>query len=105
MTKSVSVAEAKGRFSELVNRAAYGKERFLIERRGKLVGAIVSAEDLARLEEKESGPAPRGLLALAGLMDGIDDFEEIMEEVVRERATRSLAFRVSRSRTGSCKHS
>jgi prevent-host-death family protein len=88
MTKSVSDADAKSRFSELVNRAAYGKERFLIERRGKPVGAIVSVEDLARLEEKESAPAPRGLLAVAGLMDGIDDFEQIMEDVVRERATR-----------------
>ena len=30
MTKSISVAEAKSRFSELVNRAAYGQERFLV---------------------------------------------------------------------------
>ena len=54
MTKSVSVAEAKSRFSELINRAAYGKERFIVERRGKPVGAIVSAADLAWLQERTS---------------------------------------------------
>jgi prevent-host-death family protein len=50
VTKSISVAEAKARFSELVNRESYGGERFLIQRRGKPVGAIISVEDLARLE-------------------------------------------------------
>jgi prevent-host-death family protein len=88
MAKPVSVAEAKSRFSELVNRAAYGKERFLIERRGKPVGAIVSAEDLARLEAGGTTRKPEGLLAAAGALADVEDFEEIMEEVIRQRRTR-----------------
>jgi prevent-host-death family protein len=88
VAKPVSVAEAKTRFSELVNRAAYGKERFLIQRRGKPVGAIVSAEDLARLEAEQSVPAAGGLLAAAGALAEFEEFAEIMEEVVRQRATR-----------------
>jgi prevent-host-death family protein len=87
MTKSVSVAEAKSRFSELVNRASYGQERFLVERRGKPVGAIVSPEDLARLEGGERTPPRHGLLAAVGALADIDGFEEIMEEIVRQRAS------------------
>jgi prevent-host-death family protein len=84
-TTRLSVAEAKNRFSELMGRAAYGKERFIIERRGKPVGAIVSTEDLARLEQD---PSPRmGLIALAGAFGDVDDFEQIMEEVVKQRSS------------------
>jgi prevent-host-death family protein len=87
MVNKVGVAEAKSRFSELVNRAAYGGERFLIERRGKPVGAIVSAEDLERLEAGKTGHSP-GLIAAVGALADIEDFEEIMEEIVRERHER-----------------
>ena len=86
MAKSVSVAEAKNRFSELVNRASYGQERFLIERRGKPVGAIVSAEDLVRLETPERASAGGGLLAAVGALADVEDFEEIIEDILRQRA-------------------
>jgi prevent-host-death family protein len=87
MTKSMSVAEAKSRFSELVNRASYGGERFLIERRGKAVGAIVSAADLARLEGEEAGPPRKGLLAAVGALAEFEEFDQILEEIQRQRAT------------------
>jgi len=54
MARAVSVAEAKSRISELIGRAAYGSERFLIERRGKPMAAIVSVQDLARLKPRET---------------------------------------------------
>ncbi len=88
MPTSVGVAEAKQRLSELVNRAAYARERFLIRRRGKPVGAIVSAEDLARLETAGVAPAPRGLLAAVGALSDIEDWEQIMDEVRLGRAVR-----------------
>jgi prevent-host-death family protein len=84
----VSVAEAKARFSELVNRASYSGERFLIERRGKPVGAIVSAEDLAQLESGATQPYNPGLIAAAGALAEFEDFHQIMEEIVEERHTR-----------------
>jgi prevent-host-death family protein len=87
MTESVSVAEAKSRFSELVNRASYGRERFLIERRGKPVGAIVSAEDLARLEEGARTPGGRGLLAAVGALADVEELDEILAQIQRERET------------------
>ncbi len=43
MSKKLSVADAKKHLSELMSRVAYNKERFLIERRGKPMAALVSA--------------------------------------------------------------
>lgn len=65
--EKVRVGEA--RLSELMARAGYGGERFLIERRGRPLAALVGVEDLERLE-RERGRAgaserPRGALALA----------------------------------------
>jgi prevent-host-death family protein len=47
--ESISMAEAKSRFSELVSRAA-GGERFLIERRERPMAVLISAPELERLE-------------------------------------------------------
>jgi prevent-host-death family protein len=41
--------EARERFSEAVNRAAYGRETIILTRRGKRIAAIVPF-DLAQLE-------------------------------------------------------
>ncbi len=46
----MTVAEAKNRFSDLLRRAEYGGERVVVERHGKPVAAIVSTDDLRRLE-------------------------------------------------------
>jgi len=86
MSESINVAEAKSRFSELVNRAAYGKERFLVQRRGKPVGAIVSAEDLARLEAGEEARSGKGLLAAVGALAEVEDLDQILDDIQRQRA-------------------
>jgi len=49
----VPIAEARDNFAELVNRAAFGKERVVLSRRGREVAAIVPLEDLALLETLE----------------------------------------------------
>ena len=48
--ESVSTAEARKYLADLLNRAAYGKERFVVTRHGKELVAIVPAEDLELLE-------------------------------------------------------
>ena len=80
---TMTVAEAKNRFSDVLRRAEYGGERVVVERHGKPVAAIVSTDDLRRLEatddkadlrdaraalaEAKRGPAPRaGRPRLAG---------------------------------------
>ena len=50
----VSTQEAKAKLSEYLNRACYRGERFVIERHGKPVGAIVSPEDLSALERQST---------------------------------------------------
>lgn len=52
MTK-ITTAEARKEFSEIINRAAYGKERIVVTRRGKKLVALIPIEDLEELEELE----------------------------------------------------
>jgi prevent-host-death family protein len=53
MTK-VSTVEARERFSDIINRAAFGKERVVLTRRGKELAAVVPIEDMKLLEELEN---------------------------------------------------
>jgi len=48
---TVTTKEARDQLSELVNRAAYGKERIILTRRGKGVAALVPLDDLLVLEQ------------------------------------------------------
>ena len=50
---TVSTAEARDQLAELINRAAYGKERVILTRRGKKLVALVPVEDLELLEKLE----------------------------------------------------
>ncbi|MCH7575929.1 MAG: type II toxin-antitoxin system Phd/YefM family antitoxin [Candidatus Marinimicrobia bacterium] len=46
----ISTVEARNRFSEVINRAAFGKERIILTRRGKDLVAVVPMEDVELLE-------------------------------------------------------
>lgn len=50
---TMTTAKARQKFSDLINRAAYGKERIVLTRRGKKLAVIVPIEDLEILEEVE----------------------------------------------------
>ena len=56
--ETISVGEARKKFSDLMTRVASAGERIVVEHRGKPMMAWVSVEDLRRLEqlEKEAGP-------------------------------------------------
>jgi prevent-host-death family protein len=49
------VTEARKEFADLVNRVAYTGERVALTRRGKVMAALVSAEDLELLESLRAG--------------------------------------------------
>ncbi len=53
MSDEISVTQARENFADLIGRVQYGGERVKIVRRGKVVAAIVSAEDLAVLDALE----------------------------------------------------
>jgi len=50
---NVSTVKARDAFSEMINRAAFGKERIVLTRRGKEIVALVPIEDARLLENME----------------------------------------------------
>jgi prevent-host-death family protein len=50
----LEATKAKDAFSDTLNRAAYGKERIILTRRGKPIAALVPLEDLELLDELEN---------------------------------------------------
>jgi len=66
MAESKRISEARGEFSDLVNRAAYRHERVLLTRHGKPIAAIISTGDLElleALEDRDDLEAARAALA------------------------------------------
>ena len=53
--EKASVAHTKNTLSGLINKVAYGKTRIVLESRGKPKAALVSTEDLERLERLDQG--------------------------------------------------
>ena len=56
MTLTVDTSQVKAQFSEFIGRVTFGRERVLVLRRGKPVAALVSVEDLRRLEVSRPNP-------------------------------------------------
>jgi prevent-host-death family protein len=79
---SVSVSAARSKFQELLNRVGFGQERILVERRGKPIAAIISVEDLKRLEAIEDA------LDSAELRRAVEENEGFvtLESIVARRA-------------------
>lgn len=77
---SVSTAEAKRRFSELVDRVTEG-ERFLVSRRGRPAVALVPPTPEA-FEQREP---PRGLATLAGALADWDELDQVVADIYEAR--------------------
>lgn len=56
MAYEIPVTQARAELADLINRVVYGGERVVVTRHGKPLVALVSAEDLRRLEEAPEGP-------------------------------------------------
>jgi prevent-host-death family protein len=52
--KEITTAEARRHMAELLSRAAYGKERFVVTRHGKELVAIVPLEEVTLLDRLRS---------------------------------------------------
>lgn len=72
---TISVAAAKSRFSELIAKSGYTRERFIITKRNKPVAALVSLEDLQIIEQHEER---QGLASIVGKWKG---FEEVGKQI------------------------
>ncbi len=62
MQKTIGIAKARESFSELVNRVAFGEDRYMVERRGKPLVALISVTEYHQL---------LALLAEAGVNDEV----------------------------------
>jgi len=91
MIETVSAAEAKTHLSELLSRVAHGKERIVIERRGKPVAALVPVDELYDMRYRGAQPPQRRSMAdlfeeLAKL-PSVDDeiIDKMVEDIYAER--------------------
>jgi prevent-host-death family protein len=88
MTTRVSLAEAKAKLSAVVDDVRRTSRRYLIERHGRPAAAIISVEELERLEVSDLlGPNPAGALAMVGAWSDVEDaaIDEFLDDVLRSR--------------------
>ncbi len=87
MTERLSVVELKQALGDVLNRAEYAGERFVIHRRGKDAAAVIPIEDLRLLEKLVRELEDRiDLEAVAAAR------EESGEPIPFEQVRRSLGF-------------
>jgi prevent-host-death family protein len=80
MTKmTISLAQAKSRLSELVVRAAYGREEFIITRRGRPAALLTSVA---------AGSARNHLADVKGWLEADDSFFDDLQEIRRRSRRR-----------------
>jgi prevent-host-death family protein len=79
MEKSISVAEAKARFSECIREVEAGSS-VLITRHGKPVAAFVRPRDLEQLERLRKAGPEGGLASIAGGWEESDELVKILDE-------------------------
>ena len=53
MVTTITTAEARKNFADIVNKVAYGKEPIVLTRRGQEVAALVSIDELELLQQIE----------------------------------------------------
>lgn len=91
MTLTVDTSQMKAQFSEFIGRVTFGRERVLVLRRGKPVAALVSVEDLRRLEVTDQTqataekPAEHPIMKVYGRWAGPDDWDTVLEEIYADR--------------------
>lgn len=87
LAEKVRVTEAKAQLSELMARAGYGGERFVIEWCGRLLAALVGVEGLDRLESESVGSRPLNAIALVGVWAEVEErgLDEVVNRIYAER--------------------
>ncbi len=53
MLNKITTADARKKFSNIINRVAFGDESFVLTRRGEPMAALISMRDLKLLQELE----------------------------------------------------
>ncbi len=81
--KKVTAAEARKNMADPLNRAAYGKERFVVTRHGKGLVAIVPLEEVTLLDRLRSLVSKKDLeAALAAINEsGTRSWDEVRRDL------------------------
>lgn len=66
MAYEIPVTQARAELADLINRVVYGSERVVVTRHGKPLVALVSADDLRRLDELDELEEAEAVGAAAG---------------------------------------
>jgi prevent-host-death family protein len=82
MEQRLSVAQAKQAFSECIRKVEAGGV-LLITRHGRPVAALVSAEDLERIERLRKAGPQSGLASIAGGWENSEELVQILEDSPR----------------------
>ena len=72
--QTISVAEAKKHFSELIGKVAYGKEQIIITKRGRPMARLIPADH-----------SERSLGDVKGWLDENDPFFDDINRIVQDR--------------------
>jgi prevent-host-death family protein len=81
---TLTTVEARERFSEVVNRAAFGKERILLTRRGKPLAVMMPVADLEYLEALEEANDVHAAKAVKEEMARTGEKAVPLDEVLKE---------------------
>jgi prevent-host-death family protein len=81
--KRITTAEARNQMADLLNRAAYGKERFVVTRHGKDLVAIVPLEEVTLLDRLRALLSRKDFAAALAEMDerGTRAWDEVRREL------------------------
>jgi antitoxin (DNA-binding transcriptional repressor) of toxin-antitoxin stability system len=86
MAKNIGVAEVKRSFSAVMGEVLLKGEHFVIEKKGKPIVALVSVQELQRIEAEGGAVKKRGLLAAIEAWDDFEKLEETVAEIYEQRA-------------------
>ena len=78
----ISVAEAKRRFADVLGTVRYQGERYVVERNGTPMAALVP---LADVQDASGGGERSGFLALVGAFEDEPRYAESLSDAVRSR--------------------
>jgi prevent-host-death family protein len=81
--EEITTAEARKNLAELLNRAAYAKERFVVTRHGKELVAIVPLEDVTLLDRLRALVSKKDFEAALQEIEnaGIRSWDEVRREL------------------------
>ena len=80
----ISVAEAKRRFADVLGTVRYQGERYVVERNGTPMAALVPVTDL---QERSAEAGRSGFLALVGAFEDEPRYADSLADAVRNRRT------------------